>query len=147
MNVHKNFAREFVDYGNLEFLTLGSPEEERGWAWVAGGCIACGTIQPDCEMTWHAEGAMATQADCEMTWHVYEDELLAQGFLDGSPRALFRPRRWFCAVTKTGMPRVVCPSCYRPIRFDCIEGVWDPRFMCPAHLQMILPFAETGLSQ
>ena len=130
MIAHKEFVRELIDYDNLEFLTLATLEEERGWAWVAEGCFACGTTQPDCEMTWEVD-----------------EEALAHGRPDGDPPVLLRPRRWFCAVdTETGKPRVLCPSCYRLIQFDCAEGVWDAEFMCPSHLQMILPFADTGAS-
>lgn len=131
MIAHKEFVRELIDYDNLEFLTHATTEEEHGWARVTEGCFACGTTQPGCEMTW--------EVDEEALAH-------AQWRTDGDPRVLIRPRRWFCAVeTETDTPRALCPSCYRLIQFDCWEGVWDAEFMEPRrHLQMILPFADTG---
>jgi hypothetical protein len=130
LSAHKKFVRELIDYDNLEFLTHDTAKEEQGWAWAAEGCFVCGTTQPDCEMPWGVDEESLA-----------DNQILANRDL----RILCRPRRWFCAVeTETDTPRALCPSCYRLIRFDCAEGVWDAEFMWPGHLQMILPFVDTG---
>lgn len=126
---HKEFVRDLIDYDNLEFLTHATVEEECGWALVAEGCFVCGRTQPD----------------CEMLWEVDEEALITvSALLDSSQQFLTRPRRWFCAVdTQSGLPRAMCPSCYRLVKHDCSEGIWNAEFMEPyRHLQMILPFTE-----
>jgi len=121
--------KELIEYDNLKFLTLATMEEELNWAGVAEGCFACGTTQPDCELTWEVDGEALADV---------------QERTDSDLRILCRPRRWICAFdTESGAARALCPSCYRLIQFDCIEGVWDAEFMNPAHRQMIMRFADT----
>lgn len=120
--------KELIDYDSLRFWTPKTLKEELDWAMRAGGCHACGTVQPD----------------CEMTWEVDEEELLTAHVPGIDLRGLCRPRLWFCASdTETLNPRVLCASCYRIVRYECVEGVWVPNVMTPYRLQMILPFRES----
>lgn len=118
-----------IEHDTLKFLTLDTLKDELNWAEFTKGCFACGRTQPDCELIW-----------------AINEELLAdaQRFVERDLRVLCRPRRWMCAFdTEAGTPRVLCPSCYRLVQFDCIEGVWVFEFMEPnRHLQMLLPFAD-----
>lgn len=115
---------ELIEHDHLEFLTPATQKEELDWARFAKGCHACGR----------------TQSDSELIWGVDEEGLAyAQQRTDNDLRILCRPRRWLCAFdTEAGTARVLCPSCYRLIDINCMEGVWNMDFMDPFHLQMIL---------
>lgn len=122
--------RGLIPYDTLIFITPATVEAELTWATRARQCFACGRIHPDCELTWKVDVDELTEAK-DMT--------------DQDLRALCRPRRWICAFDfQSSMQKVLCPSCYRLVQFECIDGVWDPDFMAPYRLQMILPFSETN---
>ncbi len=118
---------ELIEYQKLCFWTPRTLKGELDWVIRAGGCAACGPIQPHCALTWKVD-----------------EEALASTHVPGIDlHNLSRPRRWFCAYElETLTPRGFCASCYRLILCECIEGVWDPEVMAPSHLQMILTFQE-----
>jgi hypothetical protein len=118
---------ELIEYQKLCFWTPRTLKAELDWVMGAGGCAACGTIQPDCAMTW-----------------IIDEEAVASTHVPGIDLlSLCRPRQWFCAYELgTLTPRGFCASCYRLVRYECIEGVWVPEVIIPSHLQMILPFRE-----
>ena len=120
--------KDLIEHDNLQFLTPDTLTKELSWAESAKGCLGCGKTQPDCELTWEVNGEALDYA---------------QGLVEHDLRFLCRPRRWICAFdTEACAPRVLCPSCYQLVRFECVQGVWDADFMCPYRLQMLLPFGD-----
>ncbi len=122
----RELCKELIRHDVFRGVTPSTLEEELKWMQLAKRCHACGTTQPDCELTWRVDEETVPHCErCE----------------EHDRRVLCRPRRWICVFdVEVCIHKALCPRCYRLIQFELIDGIWDPIFMAPSDLQSILPY-------